>query len=123
MKIRDHNELEVFKMAFNNAMKIYELSKNFPKEEKYSLTDQIRRASRSVATNIAEAFRKRRYPKAFISKLSDSEAESAETQVWLRFSYKCNYLDKKICDDLVQEYDYIIGKLVNMSRKPEDWNL
>lgn len=123
MKIRDHNDLDVFKMSFDNAMKIYELSKNFPKEEKYSLTDQIRKSSRSVAANIAEAFRKRRYPKAFISKLSDSEAEAAETQVWLKFAYQCGYLNKKIFGDLEQNYDYIIGKLVNMGRKPEKWTL
>ena len=123
MKIRDHNDLDVFKMGFKSAMKIYELSKNFPKEEKYSLTDQIRRSSRSVAANIAEAFRKRRYPKAFVSKLLDSEAEAAETQVWLKFAFECDYIDKKTCDILVQQYDYIIGKLVNMARKPENWTL
>ena len=123
MNIRDHNDLDVFKMAFNSAMKIFEISKKFPKEEKYSLTDQIRRSSRSVATNIAEAFRKRRYPKAFVSKLSDSEAESAETQVWLKFAYKCNYIEKNVFKELNLNYDYIIGKLVNMTRKPEDWTL
>jgi len=121
LKIRDHNELDVFNLSFKNAMKIFELSKSFPKEEKYSLTDQIRRASRSVATNIAEAFRKRRYPKAFISKLSDSEAEAAETQVWLKFSYECGYIDKKIFDELNQSYDFVLGKLVNMTRQPEQW--
>ncbi len=121
MKIRDHNELDVFNLSFKNAMKIFELSKNFPKEERYSLTDQIRRASRSIATNIAEAFRKRRYPKAFVSKLSDSEAEAAETQVWLKFSYECGYIDKKIFDELNQSYDFVLGKLVNMSRQPEQW--
>ena len=77
MKIRTHKDLEVYKLAFEAAMEIFEISKTFPKEERYSLTDQIRRCSRSVATNIAEAFRKRRYPKAFISKLSDSEGEGA----------------------------------------------
>jgi len=77
MKIRTHKELEVYQLAFNAAMKIFEMSKSFPKEETYSLTDQIRRSSRSVCGNIAEAFRKRRYPKAFVSKISDSEGESA----------------------------------------------
>jgi len=123
MKIRDHNDLDVFKMSFDSAMKIYELSKNFPKEEKYSLTDQIRRSSRSVAANIAEAFRKRRYPKAFISKLSDSEAEAAETQVWLKFAFECEYVEKKVFNELYQNYDYILGKLVNMAIKPEKWTL
>ncbi len=121
MKIRDHNELDVFNLSFDNAMKIFELSKNFPKEEKFSLTDQIRRASRSVATNIAEAFRKRRYPKAFVAKLSDSEAEAAETQVWLKFSYECSYIDKQVFNELIQSYDFVLGKLVNMSRQPEQW--
>jgi four helix bundle protein len=110
-------------MAFESSMKIFEISKKFPKEEKYSLTDQIRRSSRSVAANIGEAFRKRRYPKAFVAKLSDSEAESAETQVWLKFSFECDYIDKKTCDVLVQQYDYIIGKLVNMARRPENWTV
>jgi len=123
VKIQNHNELDVFKMAFESSMKIFEISKKFPKEEKYSLTDQIRRSSRSVAANIGEAFRKRRYPKAFVAKLSDSEAESAETQVWLKFSFECDYIDKKTCDVLVQQYDYIIGKLVNMARRPENWTV
>ena len=81
MKIRTHNELDVYKMSFDAAMKIFELTKRFPKEEIYSLTDQIRRSSRSVCSNLAEAFRKRRYPKSFVSKLPDCEGESAETQV------------------------------------------
>ena len=76
MKIRSHKELDTYKIAFDSAMKIFEISKNFPKEEKYSLTDQVRRSSRSICTNLAEAFRKRKYPKAFVSKLSDSEGEA-----------------------------------------------
>ena len=123
MKIRDHNDLDVFKMAFTNAMKIFELSKEFPKEELYSLTDQIRRSSRSVAANISEAFRKRRYPKAFVAKLVDSEAEAAETQTWLKFSRECSYLKKTDFRDLSKNYDYILGKLVNMGRKPENWKI
>ncbi|MEL6912836.1 MAG: four helix bundle protein, partial [Cyanobacteria bacterium J06598_4] len=84
---------EVYKIAFDAAMEIFELSKNFPKEEKYSLTDQIRRSSRSVCANLAEAWRRRRYKGSFLSKLNDSEAEAAETQVWLKFAVKCQYLD------------------------------
>ena len=84
--IRSHRELEVYQMALDAAMKIFEVSKNFPPEERYSLTDQIRRSSRSVCANLAEAWRKRRYEGAFISKLSDSEAEAAETQTWLEFA-------------------------------------
>lgn len=121
MKIRSHKELEVYKMAFNAAMEIFELTKTFPKEEKYSLTDQIRRSSRSVCSNIAEAFRKRKYPKSFVSKLNDSEGEAAETQVWLDFSLNCNYIDTKKYVKLYEDYDNIIGKLVNMSLQPEKW--
>ena len=82
-------------MAVEVAMEVFEITKFFPKEEKFSLIDQIRRSSRSVAANVAEAFRKRRYPKSFISKLSDSEGEAAETQVWLEFSEKCKYISKE----------------------------
>ncbi len=91
-KIRVHRELEVYRQAFEAAMQIYELSRSFPREEVYSLTDQIRRSSRSVCANLAEAWRKRRYAAAFTSKLSDVESESAETQVWLEFAVKCGYL-------------------------------
>lgn len=87
-----HQELEVYKKAFDAAMQVFELSKKFPKEETYSLTDQIRRSSRSVCTNLAEAWRKRRYEAAFISILNDSEGEAAETQTWLEFSVRCKYL-------------------------------
>jgi four helix bundle protein len=122
MKIRTHKELEVYKLSFDAAMKIFELSKKFPKEETYSLTDQIRRSSRSVCSNQAEAFRKRRYPKSFISKLSDSESESAETQVWLDFAQSCTYITQNECKELNNTYDQIIGKLVNMSIHPENWS-
>ena len=91
-KISVHRDLEVYKKAFDAAMQIFDLSRSFPKEETYSLTDQIRRSSRSVCANLAEAWRKRRYEKAFISKLSDSESEAAETQVWLEFATKCGYI-------------------------------
>lgn len=114
MKIKTHKDLEVYKLAFEAAMEIFEISKSFPKEERYSLTDQIRKSSRSVAANIAEAFRKRRYPKAFVSKLSDSEGESAETQVWIDFSLECKYIDNKINEKLFDKYDHIISMLVNM---------
>ena len=93
VKIIRHQDLEVYKKAFDAAMEIFELSKSFPKEETYSLTDQIRRSSRSVCANIAEAWRKRRYEAAFIAKLSDAEGEAAETQTWLQFSVKCGYLE------------------------------
>ena len=108
-------------MAFEAAMRIFELTKTFPKEERYSLTDQIRRSSRSVTANISEAWRKRRYEGAFVSKLNDSEAEAAETQVWLEYAVKCGYLARKTGKELHKTYDDIIGKLVNMIRRPEDW--
>ncbi len=119
--IKTHKDLDVFKLSFDAAMAIFDVSKSFPKAETYSLTDQIRRSSLSVSANLAEAFRKRRYPKHFISKLSDCEAEAAETQVWLDFSLNCTYIDEKTYQDLYQKYDWIIGKLVNMSRYPEKW--
>ena len=122
MKIRSHKELDTFKIAFDSAMKIFEISKNFPKEEKYSLTDQIRRSSRSVCANLAEAFRKRKYPKSFVAKLSDSEGEAAETQVWLDFSLECKYIDKQTYQELFEKYDKILGKLVNMALHPEKWS-
>jgi four helix bundle protein len=122
MKIRTHKDLEVYQHAFDAAMRIFEISKRFPKEETYSLTDQIRRSSRSVCSNLAEAFRKRRYPKSFIAKLSDSESEAAETQTWLDFAFSCSYITKEENTALNMTYENIIGKLVNMSLKPENWS-
>ena len=123
MKIRDHRELEVYKLAFKCAMEIFENSKSFPKEEKYSLTDQIRRSSRSVCANIGEAFRKRRYPKSFIAKLVDSEGEAAESQTWLQFAIECKYIEKNVADRLSGEFDKIIGKLVTMENQSEKWTV
>jgi four helix bundle protein len=91
--IQSHEELDVYKMAFEVAMRIFELSKDSPRVETYSLTDQIRRSSRSVCSNIAEAWRKRRYEAAFMSKLNDSEADPAETQTWLDFAVECGYYE------------------------------
>jgi len=122
MKIRSHKELDVYKLAFQAAMEIFELTKSFPKEKNYSLTDQIRRSSRSVCANLAEAFRKRKYPKHFVSKLSDCESEDAETQVWLDFSAECKYIDEEVQKDLFFKYDSVIGKVVNMSLHPEKWS-
>jgi four helix bundle protein len=119
--IRHFRDLEVYQLAMDSAMRIFELSKQFPAEERYSLTDQIRRSSRSVCTNIAEAWRKRRYPNAFVSKLSDSDAEAAETQVWLEFASKCGYLNQSLVEKLDKTYDHIMGKLVNMMTRPEQW--
>jgi four helix bundle protein len=124
MKIlRSHRELEVYQIAFKTSMDIFKKTKSFPKEEVFSLTSQIRRSSRSVSANLAEAFRKRRYEKAFIAKLSDSEAEAAETQVWLDYSFECGYISKEIQLELSEEYERIIGKIVIMINQPAKWVL
>src|SRR5213080_71844 len=107
-KIQTHRDLQVYQKAFTTAMDIFTLSKAFPKEEAYSLTDQIRRSSRSVCANLAEAWRKRRYEAAFICKLSDSESEAAETQVWLEFAVKCGYVDPDAARPLYQAYDEVL---------------
>ncbi|MDE3087884.1 MAG: four helix bundle protein [Chloroflexota bacterium] len=122
-RIKTHRDLQVYQMAFDSAMKIFEASKRFPKEETYSLTDQIRRSSRSISANLAEAWRKRRYEAAFVSKLSDAEAEAAETQVWLEFAVQCGYLERKIARELYVAYENILGKLVTMIWHPEQWTI
>jgi len=119
--IRRFEDLEVYNLSMDSAMKIFEESKGFPIEERYSLTDQIRRSSRSVCTNIAEAWRKRRYPNAFVSKLSDADAEAAETQVWLAFAVKCGYLSPALAAELTETYNRICGKLIKMITNPNDW--
>jgi four helix bundle protein len=121
MKIREHTELEVYKKAFDAAMSIFLATKKFPKDEMYSLTDQIRRSSRSVCANLAEAWRKRRYKAAFIAKLSDAEAEAAETQVWLQFALSYGYLNHNASDSLYQSYDEILRMLVAMINRPQAW--
>ena len=123
LKIKTHDDLEVYQLAFMAAMKIFELSKKFPAEERYSLTDQIRRSSRSVCSNLAEAWRKRRYRAAFLAKLNDSEAEAAETQVWIQFAVKCGYMEPDDGRELYEMYNQILGSLVNMITKPESWLL
>jgi four helix bundle protein len=120
-KIVGHGDLEVYRKAMDAAMRLYELSKAFPREETYSLTDQMRRASRSVCANLAEAWRKRRYENAFVCKLSDSEGEAAETQVWIEFAVKCGYLQRDIAVPLHQAYDEILRMLVAMINTPENW--
>jgi four helix bundle protein len=122
MKIRTHRELEVYKLAFQIAVEIYKMSKSFPKEETYSLTDQIRRSSRSVCANLAEAFRKRKYPKHFVSKLTDSESEAAETQVWLDFALEFGYIDEETHARLDSSCNSVIGMLVTMSNQTEKWS-
>jgi four helix bundle protein len=103
------------------AMKIFELSKSFPPEERFSLTDQMRRSSRSVCTNIGEAWRKRRYPAHFVSKLSDSEGEAEETRVWIEIAERCKYITREDADDLDHTYDDILAQLVKMIVDKDDW--
>jgi four helix bundle protein len=119
--ISSYKELRVYQAAMDAAMRIFEISKRFPLEERYSLTDQIRRASRSVCSNIGESWRKRRYRAAFISKLSDSETEAEETRVWLEFSWRCGYISQAEADDLDERYDHILAQLVNMIDCPDQW--
>ncbi|MBD2441161.1 four helix bundle protein [Nostoc sp. FACHB-110] len=121
--IKSHEDLEVYKIAFDAAMQIFVLSKQFPVEERYSLTDQIRRSSRSVCANMAEAWRKRRYEAAFIAKLSDCEAEAAETQTWLTFAVKCNYLDVEVAREIYSTYNHVLGSLVKIINDPSPWIL
>jgi len=121
--VTKHQDLEVYKKAFESAMQIFELSRPFPKDETYSLTDQIRRSSRSVCANLAEAWRKRRYQAAFVSKLSDAEGEAAETQTWIEFAVRCAYLDREEGKRLFLEYDEILAMLVSMVQNSEKWVL
>ena len=123
MKAKRHTDLTVYNRAFDAAMTAFSLSKSFPREEMYSLTDQIRRSSRSVCANLTEAWRKRRYEAAFVAKLSDAETEAAETQTWLQFAVKCEYLARNQAASLSKEYDEVIAMLVAMIRNPEKWTL
>jgi len=119
--IKSYRELRVYRTGFESAKAIFELSTQWPKEERYSLTDQIRRSSRSVCGNIAEAWRKRRYPAHFVSKLSDADAEATETEVWLDFAKECQYLSEETHRQLRNKYDHICGMLTNMINHPDDW--
>jgi four helix bundle protein len=123
MRVQKHTELEVYKKAFDAAMEIFAASKAFPKEETYSLTDQIRRSSRSVCANLAEAWRKRRYVAAFVAKLSDAESEAAETQVWLQFAVESGYLNRDRAATFYSTYDEVIRMLVAMIHHPETWTI
>jgi four helix bundle protein len=121
MKILSYRELRVYQSALDLAMEIFELTKSFPSEEKYSLTDQIRRSSRSVCANIAEAWRKRRYKAAFIAKINDSETEACETQVWLEIAQLCKYLGEEKANGLLSKYDHLLSQLVLMINDADKW--
>ena len=114
-------ELRVYREAFEVAMRIFECSKNWPQEERYSLTDQIRRSSRSVCEQIAEAWRKRRYVAHFRSKLTDADSETAETQAWLEFALRCGYINQDRFNELDGICEKVSGGLVNMMHKAEQW--
>ena len=122
-RIKYHWQLDVYKLSVEAAMEIFELSKKFPREEMYSLTDQIRRSSRSISGQLGEGWRKRRYEAAFVSKLVDAAGEAGETQVWLEYCVKCRYMDTQTGRKLHRTYDRIIGKLVNMENNPTPWLL
>jgi four helix bundle protein len=116
-------DLDVYKRAYAASMEIFKMSREFPREEVYSLTSQIRRSSRAVTANITAAWRKRRYEAAFVSKLSDAEEEAAETQTWLQYAVDCGYAPRTTCRDLYRAYDAILRTLVGMIQHPETWTL
>lgn len=118
-----HKQLKVYQTAYRLAMEIFNDSKVFPREERYSLTDQIRRSSRSIVANIAEGFRKRRYPNMFISKLADADSEATETQVWLDFALDCGYLSPKRHEELTAGYEEVGRMLGGMITHPEKFKI
>src|SRR5438046_10450174 len=121
MKIKHFRELDVYQNPLTAAMEIFEISKRFPNEERFSLTDQIRRSSRSVCSNLSEAWRKRRYAAAFVSKLNDAEGEAAETQVNLEFASRCGYLHAASVPRLATAQEQIMGHSLKMSEHSEKW--
>jgi len=120
-RLRSVRELEVYKLAFDTAMETFEISKSFPKEETYSLTDQVRKSSRSIFTNLSEGWRKRKYKAVFINKLSDAGQEAAETQTWLEFALACKYIDDEMFEKLDEKYEYIFAMLFTMELKADSF--
>jgi len=112
-------DLIVFQKSYRLAMEIFEISKTFPKEEKYSLTDQIRRSSRSIPTNIAESWAKRIYVKIFVNKFADALGEESETEIWLDFSRDCGYINNEKHDYFLNEYEEVRKMLISMMNNPE----
>lgn len=123
MRYQKHTDLPVYQLAFELARTLFALSKEFPKTETYSLTDQCRRSSRSVCANLAEAWRKRRYEAAFAAKLNDAEAEAAETQVWLQFAVDCEYTDRETAVALYAKYDEVIRQIVHLIHHANEWTI
>jgi len=109
--IKHYRDLMVYRRAFKAAMRIFELTKGFPAEEKYSLVDQVRRSSRVVCSNLAEGWRKRRYPAVFKNKLTDAMQEASETQCWLEFALACQYMNQSTFEELDSEYEQILAML------------
>lgn len=121
MSYKKINETKVYKLAFELSMKIFEISKRFPKEETYSLTDQIRRSSRSICSCMAEAHRKRLYPAHFVSKVSDADMENAETQTWLQFALACRYIIQQEHNELLSLSEEVGNLLYHMIHNPEKY--
>ena len=121
--IRSFRELKVWQKAMDVAMHVFALSQKFPVEERYSLTDQVRRSSRSVPANISEAWRKRRYPAAFVSKLNDAEGEAAETQTHIELALRCRYLTDDQAKALDQACEEVLAMLTEMAAHPEQWTI
>jgi len=119
--VRNYRELDVYKNSMNLTMKVFALTKKWPLEERFNLIDQIRRSSRSVCTNLAEAWRKRRYKAAFVAKFSDSETEAAETEVHAEIAMRCGYLDEKTFYEICQGYERVMGQIVRMADQPDKW--
>lgn len=117
--IRHFRDLEVYQRGFNAAMKIFEMTKGFSGDEKYSMVDQMRRSSRSVCSNLAEGWRKRTYRAVFVNKVTDSMEEASETQTWLEFSFACKYIAEEIFKDLDQEYEEIILMLNSVEKNAD----
>jgi four helix bundle protein len=122
-KINGFRELNVYQAAMEAAMEIFELTRRFPAAERFALVDQVRRSSRSVCANLAEAWRKRRYKAHFVSKLSDAESEAEETRVWLEFAKRCDYITTEKFSDLDRRYDKILAQLVRMISAPDHWTI
>ena len=122
-RIETHFELDVYKKAFEASMRLFHLSKQFPKEEMYSLTDQARKSSRSVCANLAEGWRKRVYEAAFVAKVVEAEGEAGETQTWIQYAVACGYLPREAGAELFREYDEVLRMLVAIRTRPDQWCL
>jgi four helix bundle protein len=119
--VKHFRDLQVYQGAMALALRVFELTKHFPTEERYGLTDQLRRSSRSVCANLAEAWRKRRYRAAFVSKLNDAEGEAAESQVHIEVAFRHGYLEERVFNELDDAYDKILGQIIKMIDQPDPW--